>query len=109
MPGNQLFGGNPMLKLAIPMMIGIAVGRLCGFTAAELLPLLVVSLLVLLSGFSSKVPKWLFGVAAVVLMFAVGAFVEHKQREVMAPQWNGDARLYEAQLLEVPLRKLGFA
>ena len=94
-----------MLKLAIPMMIGIAVGRLCGFTAAELLPLLVVSLLVLLSGFSSKVSKWLFGVAAVVLMFAVGAFVEHKQREVMAPQWNGDARLYEAQLLEVPLRK----
>lgn len=105
MAGNQLFGGNPMLKLAIPMILGIAVGRFCGFAAAELLPLSAVSLLVLLSALSSKVPKWLFGVAAVVLMFAIGAFVEHKQRMVMVPQWAGDARIYEAQLLEVPLHK----
>lgn len=94
-----------MLKLAIPMVLGIAVGRLCGFTAAELLPLLVVSLLVLFSGLSSKVPKWLFGVAVLVIMFVIGAFVEHKQRVLMAPQWTGSSRLYEAQLLEVPLHK----
>ena len=38
-------------------------------------------------------------------MFAAGAYVEHKQHEAMAPQWESGTRMYEAQLLEVPVHK----
>lgn len=38
-------------------------------------------------------------------MFAAGAYVEHKQHEAMLPQWESGTRMYEAQLLEVPVHK----
>lgn len=105
MTATQLFAGNPLLKLSMPMMLGIAVSWYCGMDVPELMPLAAVSLFVLLYGLSSKAPKWLFGVGGTLFMFAVGAYVECCQRESKQPQWAGGTRLYEAQLIEVPQHK----
>ena len=87
------------------MMIGIASAWYFRLGNVEILSLAAVSLFILLCGFSHKAPKWLFGVGASLFMLAVGAFVEHGQYEAKAPLWGSGARLYEAQLLEVPLHK----
>ena len=87
------------------MMIGIASAWYFRLGNVEILSLAAVSLFILLCGFSHKAPKWLFGVGVSLFMLAVGAFVEHRQHEAKAPQWGSGARLYEAQLLEVPLHK----
>ena len=105
MIGNRLLSGNPLLKLSIPMMLGIAVAWYCKLGAVESLSLLAASLFILLCGLSAKAPKWFFGAGVLVFMFATGAFVEHRQSLVKAPQWEGGKRLYEAQLLETPLNK----
>lgn len=105
MAGNRLFGGNPLLKLAMPMMIGIAVAWYLRISYATILSLAALSLFVLLCGFSHRAPKWLFGAGVSLFMFAAGAYVEHKQHEAMAPQWESGTRMYEAQLLEVPVHK----
>lgn len=102
---NSLFGSNPLLKLAMPMMIGVVVSRYCMPGTAVLLPLLALSLFVLLFGMWQNAPKWLFGAGVVVFMFSTGAYVECRQRENMAPEWTAGKRNYEAQLLEVPLHK----
>lgn len=102
---NSLFGSNPLLKLAMPLMIGVVVSRYCMPGMAVLLPILAVSLFVLLFGMWQNAPKWLFGAGIVVFMFATGAYVECRQRENMAPEWMAGKRHYEAQLLEVPLHK----
>ena len=105
MSPNSLFGSNPLLKLAMPLMIGVVVSRYCMPGTAVLLPLLALSLFVLLFGMWQNAPKWLFGAGVVVFMFATGAYVECRQRENMAPEWTAGRRLYEAQLLEAPLHK----
>ncbi len=105
MAGNRLFGGNPLLKLAMPMMIGIAVAWYLRISYATILSLASLSLFVLLCGFSHRAPKWLFGAGVSLFMFAAGAYVEHKQHEAMLPQWESGTRMYEAQLLEVPVHK----
>ena len=105
MADSRLFSGNPMLRLAIPMMFGIAVAWWCNPALSVLLPLAAVAIFVLLCGLTAKAPKWLFGVGVMLFMFATGAFVEHGRREAMAPLWAPGERLYEAQLLEVPLHK----
>ena len=105
MAGNQLLSGNPLLKLAIPTIIGIAVAWYLRLGEGVLYSLLAVSLFILLCGFSRKAPRWLFGVGVSLFMFGAGAFVEHKQHEAMSPQWESGTRMYEAQLLEVPLHK----
>lgn len=87
------------------MMIGIAVAWYLRISYATILSLAALSLFVLLCGFSHRAPKWLFGAGVSLFMFAAGAYVEHKQHETMAPQWESGTRMYEAQLLEIPLHK----
>lgn len=87
------------------MMIGIAVAWYLRISYATILSLAALSLFVLLCGFSHRTPKWLFGVGVSLFMFAAGAYVEYKQHEAMAPQWENGTRMYEAQLLEVPVHK----
>lgn len=90
------------MKLAIPMILGVAVSWYVGFSMPQLLSLAAVSLFVLLFGMWRGAPKWLFGIGAVFFMFATGAFVESKQREEMKPGWASGKHRYEAQLLETP-------
>ena len=86
-------------------MIGIAFSCSFRLGGVELLSMAAVSLFVLLWGVFPKTPKWLFGVGVFLFMFSTGAFVEHRQHLVMTPQWSSGVRMYEAQLLEVPLHK----
>lgn len=105
MAGNRLFSGNPLLKLAIPMMVGIALACSLRMSSAVILSLAALSLFVLLCGLLHKAPKWLFGAGVSLFMFAAGAYVEYKQHDAMLPQWESGTRMYEAQLLEVPVHK----
>ena len=75
------------MKLAIPMMFGVAVSWYVGLSMPQLLPLASVALFVLLFGMWRGAPNWLFGVGALLFMFTAGAFVESKQREEMKPGW----------------------
>ena len=105
MAASQLLSGNPLLKLSIPMIVGIVASWCFELGTAEQLSLAAVSLFTLFFGLSRNAPKWLFGVGAVLFMFSAGVFVEHKQSEIMAPQWESGTRSYEAHLLEVPQHK----
>ncbi len=105
MAGNRLFSGNPLLKLAIPMMVGIALACSLRMSSAVILSLAALSLFVLLCGLLHKASKWLFGAGVSLFMFAAGAYVEYKQHDAMLPQWESGTRMYEAQLLEVPVHK----
>ena len=90
------------MKLAIPMILGVAVSWYVELSMPQLLPMTAVALFVLLFGMWRGAPKWLFGVGALFFMFTVGAFVESRQREEKTPQWDSGKHLYEAQLLETP-------
>lgn len=87
------------------MIVGIATAWCCPMGASGLLAFVAVSLFVVFFGLYQKAPKWLFGVGAVMFMFVTGAYVEGRQRCLMQPQWPGETRIYEAQLLEVPQHK----
>lgn len=90
------------MKLAMPMMFGVAVSWYVVLSIPQLLLLASVALFVLLFGMWRGAPKWLFGVGALLFMFTAGAFVESKQREEMKPGWASGKHRYEAQLLETP-------
>lgn len=87
------------------MIIGIAVACSLRMSSAVILSLAALSLFVLLCGLLHKAPKWLFGAGVSLFMFAAGAYVEYKQHDAMLPQWESGTRMYEAQLLEVPVHK----
>lgn len=91
-----------MVRLAVPLILGIAVAWHSGIAMLPVVALLCVALFVMLFGLLDVVPKWLFGVGALLVMFSAGAFVECCCRGKMAPQWGAEEHLYEAQLLEVP-------
>ena len=87
------------------MMVGIALACSLHMSSAVILSLAALSLFVLLCGLLHKAPKWLFGAGVALFMFAAGAYVEYKQHDAMLPQWESGTRMYEAQLLEVPVHK----
>lgn len=99
-----MFHRNPMLKLAIPFMVGIAVAWLCLLPLWLPLFLSVVALLLLVAGML-RAPKVLFGIGTAVVMFSLGALLMSIDKVQHAPQWSGEKGRYEALLLEVP--KLG--
>lgn len=90
------------MKLAIPMIFGVAVSWYVRFSTPQLLSLVAISFFVLLYGLWHGAPKRVFGFGAIFFMFAAGAFVESKQRAEMNPMWESGKHVYEAQLLETP-------
>ncbi len=97
-----LFKQNPLLKLLVPLVAGIAVGWMCNIGLLHIVPLLAVAAVALLVGLLHFSPRWLFGAGAVGLMFAAGAFVELRQCEEKDVQWSSVKSNYKARLLEVP-------
>lgn len=87
------------------MMVGIALACSLRISSAVILSLAALSFFVLLCGLLHKAPKWLFGAGVSLFMFAAGAYVEYKQHDAMLPKWESGTRMYEAQLLEVPVHK----
>ena len=84
-------------------MFGIAVGWYCGIEVPHILFLSLLSLIALFLGLWRDAPRWLFGVAASVLMFTAGMFVEECEEERKAPQWAAEKLQYSALLLEEPV------
>lgn len=102
MTDTDIFKSNPLLKLAIPLMAGIAVGWHGAVGLTIIYALFSLSVVSMLFGLSRRVPVWLFGAGALLAMFSIGLFVESGQRSRMQDSWCDSKLCYEAQLLEVP-------
>lgn len=100
---KDIFYQNPLLRLAIPLILGIAVGWVCNIGLLHILFLLVLALATLLSGLMRSAPKWLFGLGAIFFMFSVGILVENRQADGKAPLWNQKKGFYTASLVEMPV------
>lgn len=94
---------NPLFRLALPLIAGIAVGWYCGIEVPHILFLSMLSVVMLLLGLHRDSPCWLFGVAACLFMFAAGLFVEEQEEAAKAPQWSAEKCRYSAQLVEEPV------
>lgn len=99
---KNIFYQNPLLRLAIPLMAGIVVGWVCNINILYILSVFMPSVLLLSLGMMRFAPKWMFGVGAMLLMFAVGFVAENRQACEKAPQWNGEKNSYTAHLVEMP-------
>lgn len=93
---------SPLLKLALPMIGGIVIGWLCNVELLHIATLFVLSLMAVAAGFSSRLPKWLFGAGATGVMLAAGLFVISCDKKSDALAWCDEKLSCEAQLLEVP-------
>lgn len=102
MTDTDIFKSNPLLKLAIPLMAGIAVGWHGAVGLTIIYALFSLSVVSMLFGLSRRVPVWLFGAGALLTMFSLGLFVESGQRSRMQDSWCDSKLCYEARLLEVP-------
>ena len=83
-------------------MAGIVVGWVCNINILYILSVFMPSVLLLSLGMMRFAPKWMFGVGAMLLMFAVGFVAENRQACEKAPQWNGEKNSYTAHLVEMP-------
>lgn len=101
MPGFDI-KNYPLLKLALPLILGIVIGWQCNVDWLHIATLFAVSLLAVAGGFSSRLSAWLFGAGAMGVMLAVGLFVVSCDKKSVAPLWSGDKFFYEAQLMENP-------
>ena len=91
------------MRLAIPLIAGIAVGWVCNIDILCILLVFIPSVLMLLLGIMRFAPKWLFGVGAMVLMFAFGLLAESRQASEKSLQWSGGKNRYTAHLVEMPV------
>lgn len=86
-------------------MAGIVAGWQCGFDVLHIVVLFALSAVAMVAGMLNSVPRNLFGVAAMVAMFSLGAFAEHCQSRAKEPVWNGCKQLCRVRLLEVPQKR----
>lgn len=103
MVNKNIFHKNPLLRLAIPLIAGIAVGWVCNISLLCILLVFIPSVLMLLLGIMRFAPKWLFGIGAMMLMFALGLFVENRQASEKTFQWSSEKKSYTAHLVEMPV------
>ena len=101
MENKDLLNRNPLLRLVLPFVLGIAAGHCCGIEPYIIL-VLALSVPAVVLGLFRFAPRWLFGVGAVATMFVAGVFVEHCQSERMLPQWSAGKQMYTARLVETP-------
>lgn len=99
---GDLFNKNPMLRLAFPLMAGIAFSCFLSVNLLLVSFLFFVALVVACFAMGKRAPWWLFGVSVVLSMFALGMVVEQSDREEQIPCWSGEKGCFEAVLLEVP-------
>ena len=91
-----------MLRLAVPLMAGIAVASFCDVSANGWALLFAVSLLLMVAGLCVERLRLLFGVGALSAMFFVGGVVQQKDAATMAPMWDETKGNYTATFLETP-------
>ena len=100
---QRFFKNNPMLILAFPLMVGIAVSWLCCIQMFAATLLLALSAVAVIAAFLWQGGvRWLFGATVTVAFFALGVFSEVLDRRQSEPQWIDAKCCYEAVLLEAP-------
>ena len=102
MSEKNIFHQNPLLRLAIPLMLGVVVGFASEAGVSYALASFAVSLFAVLLSFMRTAPKWVFGVGAMAFMFSVGLLTEYRQSIEKAPQWGSEKYECRARLVEVP-------
>ena len=98
---------NPLVRIALPFVGGIALGWCCNIALLHVYALLALSVVVLSLSFLGVTPRWkaLFGVGAVGTMLSLGLLAEHLQSEGKSLSWDGGKHHYTARLVEVPLMR----
>lgn len=99
---KNIFYQNPLLRLAIPLMAGIATGWVCDVEALHIFAVFILSVVLLPFCLMHSAPKWLFGVGVMMFMFSTGLFVESRQAYEKSLQWSSEKNSYTARLVEVP-------
>lgn len=102
MTDNNFLGNNPLLRLAIPLMFGIAISFTYETMSDDWMLLLLFSFVLMMSGMLSERVRVLFGIGAMSSMFAIGGIIEHKESESMLPRWSDTKGVYSAVFLETP-------
>lgn len=98
---------NPLTKLVLPFVLGIAIGWYCNISLLHISLLFALSFVTLLLSFLNLAPKWktLFGVGVVGVMLSLGLFSEHFQQKEKSAVWSREKKVYSARLVEVPLMR----
>ena len=98
---------NPLIKLVLPFVLGIAFGWYCNISLLHISVLFALSFVTLLLSFLNLAPKWkiLFGVGVIGVMLSLGLFSEHCQQKEKAAVWSREKIEYSARLVEVPLMR----
>lgn len=100
---QRFFKNNPMLILAFPLMVGIAVSWLCGIQMLAAIILLVFSSVAMIAAFLWQGGvRWMFGVTLIAAFFSLGVLSEVLDRKQYEPQWSSEKGRFEAVLLETP-------
>ncbi len=99
---RYFFGRNPILKLVIPFILGITVMWFCSLSLQTAFLLLLAGGVLLLSGIFDRLPKFLFGIGATIVMFSLGAVVQALDNGESLQRWSDGKGRFEAVLLEVP-------
>ena len=102
MDGELKIEKYPLLKLAVPLVVGIIIGWQCNVSMLHVATLFVFSVAAVAVGLFSFAPRWLFGAGAVGAMLAVGLFSINCEKSVAQPRWSGQKVACEARLLEMP-------
>lgn len=92
----------PLFRLTLPLIGGVVIGWLCNVELLHIATFFALSMLAVMVGFSSRFPKWFFGVGATGVMLAVGLFVITRDKAIAEPKWSSEKLSCEALLLEVP-------
>ena len=90
------------MRLAVPLMAGIAVASFCDVAADGWALLFLASLLLMVAGLFVERLRLLFGVGSLSAMFFMGGVVQQKDAATMAPQWDETKGNYSAVFLETP-------
>ena len=90
------------MRLAIPLIAGIAAGWVCNVGMLHIFSVFALSAVLLASGIMRSAPKWLFGVGVMAFMLSVGLFVENREALEKLPCWSEKKSHYTARLVEMP-------
>ena len=99
---GEFLKNNPILRLAFPLMAGIAFSYFLPINPLLYYVLFALSLLVMFIAMYNSRLWWLFGMATTVSIFVLGMLAEQSDRVELLPQWSGEKGHFEAVLLEVP-------
>ena len=98
----NLIKSNPLFRLAVPLMAGIAVADACDVASEWWLLLLLPAILFMVAGLLSERLALLFGVGALSAMFFAGAAARTADRASDSSLWSDSKGEFSAVFVETP-------